>query len=100
MSYLDFHISESSVIVYKNPVYNHHLCCVSDCGGKTIVFTKDHKKSLGKTSLARITCDNTGIADVPERPSQYHSRESGYTLCEDIPAFDLCPWKDNGDSEC
>ncbi|TKS78672.1 Eosinophil peroxidase [Collichthys lucidus] len=60
------------------------------------VFTEDQRKSLRDTSLARIICDNTGIADVPERPFQYRPRGSGYTKCSDIPSFDLSPWRDDG----
>uniref|UniRef100_A0A667Z832 Eosinophil peroxidase n=1 Tax=Myripristis murdjan TaxID=586833 RepID=A0A667Z832_9TELE len=60
------------------------------------VFTEDQRESLRKASLARIICDNTGITEVPERPFQYRPRGFGYTNCEDIPAFDLSPWKDSG----
>uniref|UniRef100_A0A665W1N7 Eosinophil peroxidase-like n=1 Tax=Echeneis naucrates TaxID=173247 RepID=A0A665W1N7_ECHNA len=61
------------------------------------VFTAAQGASLRETSLARIICDNTGITEVPERPFQYRPRGSGYTQCNDIPAFDLSPWKE-GDS--
>ncbi|CAL8342908.1 unnamed protein product [Lota lota] len=59
------------------------------------VFTGAQRKSLVSTSLARIICDNTGIVEVPERPFEYRPRGSGYTKCEDIPRFDLSPWKEN-----
>ncbi|XP_028434696.1 eosinophil peroxidase-like isoform X2 [Perca flavescens] len=58
------------------------------------VFTKAQRKSLKDVSLARIICDNTGITDVPVKPFQYQARpKSGYTKCNQIPAFDLSPWK-------
>ncbi|XP_070712179.1 eosinophil peroxidase-like [Pempheris klunzingeri] len=60
------------------------------------VFTEDQRESLRETSLARIICDNTGITEVPERPFQYRPRGSGYTQCEEIPAFDLSPWREDG----
>ncbi|XP_062399592.1 eosinophil peroxidase-like [Sardina pilchardus] len=57
------------------------------------VFTEAQRESLRTASLSRIICDNTGIADVPENPFEFRPRGSGYTRCEDIPAFDLSPWK-------
>ncbi|KAL0979365.1 hypothetical protein UPYG_G00184150 [Umbra pygmaea] len=57
------------------------------------VFTDAQKESLRKVSLSRILCDNTGITDVPKNPFLYRPSGSGYTPCEDIPAFDLRPWK-------
>uniref|UniRef100_A0A4W6GA16 Eosinophil peroxidase n=1 Tax=Lates calcarifer TaxID=8187 RepID=A0A4W6GA16_LATCA len=63
------------------------------------VFTEAQRKSLRDTSLARIICDNTGITEVPERPFQYRPRGSGYAQCEDIPVFDLSPWKENVTSQ-
>uniref|UniRef100_A0A8C9XWR6 Myeloid-specific peroxidase n=1 Tax=Sander lucioperca TaxID=283035 RepID=A0A8C9XWR6_SANLU len=60
------------------------------------VFTEAQRRSLRETSLARIICDNTGITDVPEKPFQYRPRGSGYTQCESISAFDLSPWRENG----
>ncbi|XP_017269115.1 eosinophil peroxidase [Kryptolebias marmoratus] len=60
------------------------------------VFTDDQRESLENTSLARIICDNTGITEVPEQPFLYRPRGSGYTKCEDIPEFDLSPWKEDG----
>ncbi|XP_053180992.1 eosinophil peroxidase-like [Scomber japonicus] len=60
------------------------------------VFTETQRESLRDTSLARIICDNTGITEVPERPFQYRPRGSGYTQCKNIPAFDLSPWKEDG----
>ncbi|KAM4746405.1 eosinophil peroxidase-like [Anableps anableps] len=58
------------------------------------VFTEAQRASLRETSLARIICDNTGITEVPEKPFQYRPRGSGYAQCDDIPAFDLSPWKE------
>lgn len=58
------------------------------------VFTDSQRLSLRGTSLARIICDNTGITEVPEKPFQYRPRGSGYTKCDDIPAFNLSPWKE------
>ncbi|KAM4615769.1 eosinophil peroxidase-like [Polymixia lowei] len=60
------------------------------------VFTEEQRESIRKTSLARIICDNTGITDVPEKPFLYRPRGTGYTKCDDIPAFDLSPWKETG----
>ncbi|XP_028269796.1 eosinophil peroxidase-like isoform X2 [Parambassis ranga] len=62
------------------------------------VFTEDQKASLRETSLARIICDNTDINEVPIKPFQYRPRGSGYTRCEDIPEFDLSPWRDGGNT--
>ncbi|KAJ3584682.1 hypothetical protein NHX12_015177 [Muraenolepis orangiensis] len=61
------------------------------------VFTGAQRKSMTKASLARIICDNTGIVEVPQRPFEYRPRGSGYTKCEDIPGFDLSPWKEDVD---
>uniref|UniRef100_A0A3B3UI96 Eosinophil peroxidase-like n=1 Tax=Poecilia latipinna TaxID=48699 RepID=A0A3B3UI96_9TELE len=58
------------------------------------VFTAAQRLAIRDTSLARIICDNTGITEVPEKPFQYRPRGSGYTQCDDIPAFDLSPWKE------
>ncbi|KAM7416724.1 hypothetical protein PAMA_018670 [Pampus argenteus] len=63
------------------------------------VFTEAQKESLRETSLARIICDNTGIKEVPDKPFQYRPRGSGYTRCENIPTFDLSPWKEDGQTE-
>ncbi|XP_022613324.1 eosinophil peroxidase-like [Seriola dumerili] len=62
------------------------------------VFTEAQRESLRETSLARIICDNTGITEVPAKPFQYKLRVSGYTKCTSIPAFDLSPWREGGDS--
>ncbi|XP_056233036.1 eosinophil peroxidase-like [Seriola aureovittata] len=62
------------------------------------VFTEAQRESLRETSLARIMCDNTGITEVPDRPFQYRPRGSGYTQCEDIPTFDLSPWREGENS--
>nr|XP_020506368.1 eosinophil peroxidase-like [Labrus bergylta] len=59
------------------------------------VFTEAQRYSLRDTSLARIICDNTGIEEVPEQPFQYRPRGKGYTLCKNIPDFDLTPWIEN-----
>ncbi|XP_062380187.1 eosinophil peroxidase-like [Sardina pilchardus] len=59
------------------------------------VFTEAQRASLRTASLSRVICDNTGITDVPENPFEYRPRGSGYTRCEDIPAFDLRPWGEN-----
>ncbi|KAM6954414.1 myeloperoxidase-like [Aplochiton taeniatus] len=59
------------------------------------VFSRAQRRSLRKTSLARIICDNTGIADVPKRPFLFRARGSGYDKCTDIPSFNLAPWKKN-----
>uniref|UniRef100_A0A6Q2X2F0 C1q domain-containing protein n=1 Tax=Esox lucius TaxID=8010 RepID=A0A6Q2X2F0_ESOLU len=59
------------------------------------VFTDAQRDSLRKASLARIICDNTGITDVPKNPFYFRPRGVGYTPCENIPAFDLSPWKEN-----
>ncbi|KAF3695780.1 Eosinophil peroxidase [Channa argus] len=59
------------------------------------VFTEAQRSSLRQTSFARIICDNTGITEVPQNPFLYRPRGSGYTRCENIPAFDLTPWNDN-----
>jgi len=61
------------------------------------VFTEAQRTSLRDTSLARIICDNTGITEVPEKPFQYRPRGSGYARCDDIPAFDLSPWREGGE---
>lgn len=58
------------------------------------VLIKQQRDSLRQTSLARIICDNTGIADVPEQPFKYQSR-SNFTHCEDIPAFNLSAWRED-----
>ncbi|KAM9810911.1 eosinophil peroxidase-like [Neosynchiropus ocellatus] len=60
------------------------------------VFTAAQRNSLKGTSFSRFICDNTGIDEVPKDPFLYHPRGDGYTKCEDIPAFDLSPWKDEG----
>ncbi|KAK2837241.1 hypothetical protein Q5P01_014453 [Channa striata] len=59
------------------------------------VFTAAQRSSLAQTSFARIICDNTGITEVPQNPFQFQPRGSGYTRCNNIPAFDLNPWKEN-----
>ncbi|XP_029998707.1 eosinophil peroxidase-like [Sphaeramia orbicularis] len=63
------------------------------------VFTAAQRHSLKETSLARIICDNTGITEVPAKPFLYRPRGSGYTQCDNIPAFDLSPWKEGAASE-
>uniref|UniRef100_A0A3B4GDE5 Eosinophil peroxidase-like n=1 Tax=Pundamilia nyererei TaxID=303518 RepID=A0A3B4GDE5_9CICH len=62
------------------------------------VFTEAQKRSLRQTSMARIICDNTGITEVPENPFLFRPRGNGYTQCENIPNFDLNPWKEGGES--
>ncbi|XP_041931019.1 eosinophil peroxidase-like isoform X1 [Alosa sapidissima] len=59
------------------------------------VFTEAQRKSLRNATLSRVICDNTGITDVPENPFEFRPRGSGYTRCEDIPPFDLRPWREN-----
>ncbi|KAJ8286120.1 hypothetical protein GJAV_G00034770 [Gymnothorax javanicus] len=58
------------------------------------VFTSYQRASLARTNLARIICDNSGITDVPINPFLFRPRGTGYTPCENIPAFDLSPWQD------
>ncbi|MEQ2189319.1 hypothetical protein GOODEAATRI_024180 [Goodea atripinnis] len=60
------------------------------------VFTDAQRLAIKDTSLARIICDNTGITEVPLKPFQYRPRGSGYTQCNDIPPFDLSPWREGG----
>ncbi|XP_040011573.1 eosinophil peroxidase-like [Xiphias gladius] len=60
------------------------------------VFTEAQRASLRETSLAKIICDNTGITEVPERPFLYRPRGYDYIQCEDIPSFDLSPWREDG----
>ncbi|XP_015257312.1 PREDICTED: eosinophil peroxidase-like [Cyprinodon variegatus] len=62
-------------------------------------FTDAQRLALRDSSLARIICDNTGITEVPEKPFLYRPRGSGYTQCDDIPAFDLNPWREGGPEE-
>ncbi|KAJ8385975.1 hypothetical protein AAFF_G00177960 [Aldrovandia affinis] len=59
------------------------------------IFTSGQRASLSRVSLSRIICDNTGISEVPINPFLYRPRGAGYTRCEDIPPFDLSPWKDD-----
>ncbi|XP_038151495.1 eosinophil peroxidase-like isoform X2 [Cyprinodon tularosa] len=63
------------------------------------VFTDAQRLALRDSSLARIICDNTGITEVPEKPFLYRPRGSGYTQCDDIPTFDLNPWREGGAEE-
>ncbi|XP_047447828.1 eosinophil peroxidase-like [Mugil cephalus] len=63
------------------------------------VFTADQRASLRETSLARFICDNTGITEVPEKPFLFRPRGDGYTQCDDIPAFDLSPWREDLSSQ-
>ena len=77
--------------LYINKLSNYRLWWENDG-----VFTEAQRESLKNTSFARIICDNTGITEVPEKPFQYRPRESGYTPCANIEAFDLDAWKDDG----
>uniref|UniRef100_A0A8C1FBD8 Myeloid-specific peroxidase n=1 Tax=Cyprinus carpio carpio TaxID=630221 RepID=A0A8C1FBD8_CYPCA len=61
------------------------------------VFTTKQKASLASVSLARIICDNTGILRVPYDPFRFTS-PSSFVNCGVIPAFDLTPWIETGDS--
>ncbi|KAJ8286117.1 hypothetical protein GJAV_G00034740 [Gymnothorax javanicus] len=57
------------------------------------------KSSPGSSKFARMICDNTGITEVPRKPFLFKPRGSGYTRCEDIPAFDLSPWQESHGSD-
>ncbi|KAK2111291.1 hypothetical protein P7K49_011037 [Saguinus oedipus] len=57
------------------------------------VFTKRQRKALGRISLSRIICDNTGINMVSRDIFRANIYPQGFVSCSRIPRLNLSAWQ-------
>ncbi|XP_011380530.1 thyroid peroxidase, partial [Pteropus vampyrus] len=58
------------------------------------VFSEAQRRELGRHSLSRVVCDNTGLARVPADAFRLGKFPRDFEACEDIPGLDLEAWKE------
>uniref|UniRef100_A0A8C6R058 Thyroid peroxidase n=1 Tax=Nannospalax galili TaxID=1026970 RepID=A0A8C6R058_NANGA len=58
------------------------------------VFTDAQRRELGKHSLSRVICDNTGLTRVPVDAFLVGTFPQDFEPCEDIPSMDLEVWRE------
>nr|XP_027793567.1 thyroid peroxidase [Marmota flaviventris] len=58
------------------------------------VFTEAQRRELGKHSLPRVLCDNTGLTSVPVDAFRTGTFPQDFVPCSSIPRLDLEAWKE------
>uniref|UniRef100_A0A8C5USI7 Thyroid peroxidase n=1 Tax=Microcebus murinus TaxID=30608 RepID=A0A8C5USI7_MICMU len=58
------------------------------------VFSDAQRRELGKHSLSRVICDNTGLARVPADAFRVGRSPEDFVSCEDVPGLSLEPWRE------
>uniref|UniRef100_A0A8C2UQL3 Thyroid peroxidase n=1 Tax=Chinchilla lanigera TaxID=34839 RepID=A0A8C2UQL3_CHILA len=58
------------------------------------VFTEAQRRQLGKHSLSRVVCDNSGLTHVPRDAFRVGRFPQDFESCEHIPGLDLEPWRE------
>ncbi|KAM6149578.1 thyroid peroxidase [Erethizon dorsatum] len=58
------------------------------------VFTEAQRQQLGKHSLSRVVCDNSGLTHVPRDAFRVGQFPQDFESCEHIPGLDLEAWRE------
>ncbi|XP_054422800.1 thyroid peroxidase [Pteronotus mesoamericanus] len=58
------------------------------------VFTEAQRRELGKHSLSRVLCDNTGLPRVPADAFRVARFPQDFEPCADVPGLDLDAWRE------
>ncbi|EHB15191.1 Thyroid peroxidase, partial [Heterocephalus glaber] len=58
------------------------------------VFTEAQRRELGKHSLSRVICDNSGLSHVPRDAFRVGRFPQDFESCEHIPSLDLEAWRE------
>nr|XP_031540601.1 thyroid peroxidase [Vicugna pacos] len=58
------------------------------------VFTEAQRQELGQHSLARVICDNTGLAHVPPDTFRVSRWPQEFEPCDHIPGMNLDAWRE------
>ncbi|CAI9171494.1 unnamed protein product [Rangifer tarandus platyrhynchus] len=58
------------------------------------VFTEAQRRELGRHSLSRVICDNTGLTRVPRDAFQVAQWPRDFESCDRIPGMDLRAWRE------
>uniref|UniRef100_A0A8C5R0H6 Myeloperoxidase n=1 Tax=Leptobrachium leishanense TaxID=445787 RepID=A0A8C5R0H6_9ANUR len=56
-------------------------------------FTAAQRNAIEQVTMSRIICDNSRITEVPRNVFFANSFPRDFVSCNNIPAFDLSPWK-------
>ncbi|XP_053316420.1 thyroid peroxidase [Spea bombifrons] len=59
------------------------------------VFTESQKAELGKHSLSKVICDNTGLTHIPTDVFIMGTYPNDLTSCDILPGINLQAWKEN-----
>uniref|UniRef100_A0A8C6FTZ5 Thyroid peroxidase n=1 Tax=Moschus moschiferus TaxID=68415 RepID=A0A8C6FTZ5_MOSMO len=58
------------------------------------VFTEAQRRELGRHSLSRVICDNTGLTRVPRDAFRVGLWPQDFESCDHIPGMDLRAWRE------
>ncbi|DAA33799.1 TPA: Thyroid peroxidase-like isoform 3 [Bos taurus] len=58
------------------------------------VFTEAQRRELGRHSLSRVICDNTGLTRVPRDAFRVGQWPQDFESCDRIPGMDLRAWRE------
>ncbi|XDA71727.1 hypothetical protein R6Z07M_002005 [Ovis aries] len=58
------------------------------------VFTEAQRRELGRHSLSRVICDNTGLTHVPRDAFRVGQWPQDFESCDRIPGMDLRAWRE------
>lgn len=58
------------------------------------IFTDAQRQELGKYSLSRLICDNTGLTEAPPDPFLLGKFPKDFVSCENLPSINLGPWRE------
>ncbi|XP_059798303.1 thyroid peroxidase isoform X1 [Balaenoptera ricei] len=58
------------------------------------VFTEAQRRELGRHSLSRVICDNTGLSRVPRDAFRVGTWPQEFEACDSIPGMNLGAWRE------
>lgn len=58
------------------------------------MFTEAQRRELGRHSLSRVICDNTGLTHVPRDAFRVGQWPQDFESCDLIPGMDLRAWRE------
>uniref|UniRef100_A0A8C0DQ32 Thyroid peroxidase n=1 Tax=Balaenoptera musculus TaxID=9771 RepID=A0A8C0DQ32_BALMU len=58
------------------------------------VFTEAQRRELGRHSLSRVICDNTGLSRVPRDAFRVGTWPQEFESCDSIPGMNLGAWRE------
>lgn len=58
------------------------------------VFTEAQRQELGRHSLSRVICDNTGLSRVPRDAFRVGTWPQEFESCDSIPGMNLGAWRE------